>query len=157
MHNNNFFNPYMYQPFYRSSNLMNGFNNMTRAGSSLGVGSNLLRTSNTLGTASKGLTGIKGLLGKFSFSGFLNGASKTLNVVNQAIPVFYQVKPIFNNARTMFRIMGAVKDDNKPSTNKNITNNTNIINRNETNTINNIQNISSDYQTFNEENPTFFI
>jgi len=154
MHNNNFFNPHMYQPFYRSTNLMNGFNNITRTGSSFGIGNNLLGTSNTLGVSSKGLTGIKGLLGKFSFSGFLNGASKTLNVVNQAIPVFYQVKPIFNNAKTMFRIMGAIKDDNKPSTNKNITN---IINKKENNNINTNQNISSNYQTFNEENPTFFI
>lgn len=41
---------------------------------------------------------------KITFSGILNGASKTLGVINQAIPVFYQVKPIWNNARTMLRV-----------------------------------------------------
>lgn len=40
----------------------------------------------------------------FSFSNLLNGASKTLGVINQAIPVVYQVKPIWNNAKTMFRV-----------------------------------------------------
>jgi hypothetical protein len=42
----------------------------------------------------------------FSWSGLLNGTQKTLNIINQAIPVFYQVKPIWNNAKTMFRIIG---------------------------------------------------
>ena len=42
---------------------------------------------------------------KITFSGILNGASKTLGVINQAIPVFYQVKPIWNNARTMFKVV----------------------------------------------------
>ena len=41
---------------------------------------------------------------KISFTSILNGASKTLGVINQAIPVFYQVKPIWNNARTMLRV-----------------------------------------------------
>ena len=50
---------------------------------------------------------------KITFSGILNGASKTLRVINQAIPVFYQVKPIWNNARTMFRVIKGInsKDD----------------------------------------------
>lgn len=42
---------------------------------------------------------------KITFSGLLNGASKTLGVINQAIPVFYQVKPIWNNAKTMFKVV----------------------------------------------------
>ena len=41
---------------------------------------------------------------KITFSGILNGASKTLGVINQAIPVFYQIKPIWNNTRTMFKV-----------------------------------------------------
>lgn len=46
----------------------------------------------------------------FSFSGLLNGASKTLGVINQAIPVFYQIKPIWNNAKTMFRVAKAMNE-----------------------------------------------
>lgn len=50
---------------------------------------------------------------KITFSGILNGASKTLGVINQAIPVFYQVKPIWNNARTMLRVVkGLNQNDN---------------------------------------------
>lgn len=57
---------------------------------------------------------------KITFSGILNGASKTLGVINQAIPVFYQVKPIWNNARTMLRV---VKGLNNNDTNSNNINN----------------------------------
>ena len=104
MYGNSFVNPYMYQPYYQSANLVNGLRGINSA-------NNLSRVAG-IGSINNNLGGIKGLLGKFSFSGFLNGASKTLNVVNQAIPIFYQVKPMFNNAKTMFRIMGAVKEDN---------------------------------------------
>lgn len=78
----------------------------------------------------------------FSWSGLLNGASKTLGVINQAIPVFYQVKPIINNAKTMFRV---VKEINKPEINTNNTN-TNIQQSNNTK-INNT----------NNNQPNFFI
>lgn len=54
---------------------------------------------------------IKGFAGKTNWSGLLTGAGKTLNVINQAIPIIYQVRPIWNNAKTMFRIAGALKDD----------------------------------------------
>lgn len=153
MHGNSFFNPYMYQPYYQTSNLMNGIGGMRRAS---GFG----RAASGLGNANTGFAGIKGLLGKFSFSSFLNGASKTLNVVNQAIPIFYQVKPIINNARTMFRIMGAVRADGS-STTKNTSqipqrqsiNNSNSNNTTSTTFSSNV----ADYQTFNEKNPTFFI
>lgn len=47
---------------------------------------------------------------KITFSNILNGASKTLGVINQAIPVFYQVKPIWNNARTMFKVVKGLKN-----------------------------------------------
>ena len=56
---------------------------------------------------------------KITFSGILNGASKTLGVINQAIPVFYQVKPIWNNARTMFKVVkGLNSSDNSTSNTK---------------------------------------
>ena len=39
---------------------------------------------------------------------------KTLNVVNQAIPIIKQAKPVINNVKTMFRIMNEFKKvDNK--------------------------------------------
>ena len=57
---------------------------------------------------------------KINWSNILNNTQKTLNVINQAIPVYYQVKPIWGNAKTMFRMIGALKDDN----NTNVTSNT---------------------------------
>lgn len=48
-----------------------------------------------------------------NWSNILNNTQKTLNVINQAIPVYYQVKPIYNNAKTMLRMVNALKDDNK--------------------------------------------
>ena len=50
---------------------------------------------------------------KINWSNLLNNTQKTLNVINQAIPVYYQVKPIIGNAKTMFRMVNAIKDDNK--------------------------------------------
>jgi len=40
----------------------------------------------------------------FSFTNILNGAQKTLNIINQTIPVVKEVKPIFKNARTLFNV-----------------------------------------------------
>ena len=56
----------------------------------------------------------------FSWSSLLNGASKTLGVINQAIPVVYQIKPIWNNAKTMFRVAKSMNSADK----KNVTTST---------------------------------
>ena len=54
-----------------------------------------------------------GLLQKFiqgfSFQKFLDGTQKTLGLIDQAIPVYNQMKPILNNAKTMFRIVDELK------------------------------------------------
>lgn len=62
-------------------------------------------------------SGIGSLKQKFDWGNFLSNTQKTLNVVNQAIPIFYQIKPIWANAKTMFKIMGALKDDDKEEEN----------------------------------------
>ena len=49
-------------------------------------------------------TNLLSLLKNIKWGSILDGTSKTLNVINQAIPVVYQVKPIINNAKTMFKI-----------------------------------------------------
>lgn len=76
--------------------------------------------------ARKGL--LSGLFGvsKINWGNLLNNTQKTLNVINQAIPIYYQIKPIYNNARTMFRVFGAMNDNSKEtntSSNSNLTNN----------------------------------
>lgn len=49
-----------------------------------------------------------------NWRGFLNNTQKTLGIINQIIPIVYQVKPLVSNARTLFKIAGAVNsnDDN---------------------------------------------
>lgn len=81
--------------------------------SSLGSFGGLFRR----GGGRNSLAGIGGVRPKFDWSSFLSNTQKTLNVVNQAIPIFYQIKPIWSNAKTMFRIMGAIKDDEDENTN----------------------------------------
>ena len=71
-----------------------------------------------LGSATKAST--------FTFTGLLNGASKTLGVINQSIPVFYQIKPIINNAKTMYRVAKEINSNDRKN------NNTSINNRNNT-------------------------
>lgn len=56
-----------------------------------------------------------GIRPKFDWGSFLSNAQKTLNVVNQAIPIIYQIKPIWSNAKTMFKIVGALKEDDDKS------------------------------------------
>ena len=91
--------------------------------------------SNAMNAASVGKTGLfSGLFKKFSLSGFLTGANKTLNVVNQAIPIYYQIKPMVNNAKTMFKVMSAVKKTDNKENNVNSANVNTI--KKETNLVN---------------------
>lgn len=91
----------------------------------------------------------------FSWTGLLNGASKTLGVINQAIPVVYQVKPIWNNAKTMFRV---VKELNKSDTPNHTSNsNTNAMNSTTSSNHNsNNSNTATNNHNNNNDLPTFF-
>ena len=60
--------------------------------------------------------GVLGGLKSMNWGGLLSNAQKTLGVINQTIPIVYQVKPMINNARTMFKIANTLKED-KPVTN----------------------------------------
>ena len=104
MYGNNFYNPYMYANFMNNAALGRTIPRITKSGFNL---NNLFK--------------------KFSFTGFLSGASKTLNVVNQAIPIYYQVKPMISNAKTMFKVMNAVRDNNETNKKSNTPTNTNYV------------------------------
>lgn len=60
-----------------------------------------------------------------NWTNILNNTQKTLNVINQAIPVYYQIKPIYNNAKTMFKMVNIMKDDQnkEPEKEKNTSSN----------------------------------
>ena len=47
---------------------------------------------------------------KFNWSQFLNNTQRTLGIINQAIPIVYQIRPILSNAKTMLRIASAIDE-----------------------------------------------
>lgn len=73
-----------------------------------------------------------------NWSNILNNTQKTLNVINQAIPVYYQIKPIYQNAKTMFKMVNILKNDNSD---------------NHTNS----DNLNTDEKNTNFQGPVFFI
>lgn len=68
---------------------------------------------------SKGFSLAKGI----NWGGILDGTQKTLGVINQAIPIVYQVRPILSNAKTMFKIADEVKSNDSLADKKEIKNN----------------------------------
>jgi len=97
---------------------------------------------------------LAGLKGKLNWSSILTNTQKTLNIVNQAIPLVYQIRPIIDNAKTVFKIIGAVKEEDTPN---NITKNSNNINHHTTTTkSSNVSNVQNSYQS-NRNQPNFFL
>ncbi len=78
-------------------------------------------------------SGLLSSLKNINWSTFLGNAQKTLGVINQAIPIIYQVRPIVNNAKTVFKIANSLKDNNEIVTSKGNVNPNNNITKNETN------------------------
>ena len=69
-------------------------------------------------TATSGLG--RGLFGGalrsgINWSGILNGAQRTLGLVNQAIPLVKQAAPMVRNAKTMFKVMNEFKKVDTPT------------------------------------------
>lgn len=67
--------------------------------------------------------GVKSFLSKLNIGSFLNSANKTLNVINQAIPIYNQVKPMLSNAKTVFKVISAMKDTDNSTQNVSESNN----------------------------------
>ena len=106
------------------------------------------------GVASTGALGVQ-TASKVTFSSLLNGASKTLGVINQAIPVFYQVKPMWNNAKTMFKVMKEFKKVDLPQTNQINTNDTKTNVNEQAETTTNQSSLTQNKE--NSNSPTFFV
>ena len=60
-------------------------------------------------------------LKNIGWSNILDGTQKTLGVINQAIPIVYQVKPVVSNVRSMFKIASAINEPIKENTIKKTT------------------------------------
>lgn len=78
----------------------------------------------------------------------LSGTQKTLNIINQAIPIVKQMQPVMKNAKTMFKIMNEFKKNENTTQKSN-----NSKNNQETNN----ENISQQKYEEYKEGPTFFV
>lgn len=108
-------------------------------------------------TATLGSTAATGssIFSKINWSSLLSNAQKTLGVVNQAIPLYYQVKPVLKNLTALGKIgkeFTKISGSNNQNSNKvkqesiidNATNNSVVTN--------NITSKQNDYPT-----PTFYL
>ena len=84
-----------------------------------------------------------------NFSAILSNTQKTLNIINQGIPVIKQISPIMRNAKTMFKVLNEFK---KEDTLKNVS--TKINNNKSTNIESNSK---SEIPTINNNGPTFYV
>ncbi len=66
---------------------------------------------------------------KINWSSILDGTQKTLSIINQAIPVIYQIKPLYENAKTAFKVVNILKEDDKNNRKNNMSNNVNTTNK----------------------------
>ena len=57
------------------------------------------------------------LIKSVTLGGTLDKISKFLNIANQAIPIYKEIKPIFNNTK---KVLNLVKEINKPVNKKTI-------------------------------------
>lgn len=113
-----------------------------------------------LGGAGAGAVNAASGASKLTFTSILSGASKTLGVINQAIPVFYQVKPIWNNARTMFRVVREINSDNprnSSSYNNTVRNNQNISNNDSNKNVSEAIFDEKKQKKEEDNSPTFFV
>ncbi len=125
----------------------NGFYNMPFVNpyNAVGVASALPRTGGLL--SKLGLRNI-------NFGNILTNTSKTLNVINQAIPVVKQVGPMFNNMKSILKVASLFNDATTPSNNNNNNNSSNNKVNNETSGEKNKNTITNNSYS---NSPNFFI
>ena len=108
----------------------------------------------TLGSVTKAGSSI---FSKINLSSLLSNAQKTLGVVNQAIPLYYQVKPVFKNLKALGKIgkeFTKLNENNNQNSNRSTQQDavTNISSNNNEATTSNIADSQNDYP-----NPTFYL
>ena len=82
-----------------------------------------------------------------NWSSILNGAQRTLNLVNQAIPLVKQAAPMVRNAKTMFKVMNEFKKVEGPSS----------VSFNSSNEFGSNDGMTENAQMISNGGPTFFV
>lgn len=91
--------------------------------------------------------------GGIKWGNILDYAQRTLNLINQGIPLVKQASPIIRNAKTMFKVMNEFKRLDSVTTNNTTTNNVNV----NTNINNTDKNTSTNSNITYDGGPVFFI
>ena len=102
-----------YAPYFNAMNMTRSVSPFATAGSS---------AINSFSQAAK-TGGLFSKIGgsKITLSGILTGAQKTIGTVNQIVPLYNQVKPMFQNSKILLNIAKGLKGDG--NSNKNFTRN----------------------------------
>ena len=107
---------------------------------------------NAIGSTSTKSGLFSSLFGGGKLSSFINGTQKTLNIINQAIPIVKQMSPVMRNAKTMFRVMNEFKKVDTPIANNKVEiSNTNVLEKKEEEVIEEKPIVT------NSNGPTFFL
>lgn len=77
------------------------------------------------------LFGITSLFRRINWGSLLTNTQKTLNVMNQVVPLYHQVKPMIKNFKTLSKIGKEINNVNNNNNNK-----TNDVKQNINNTVN---------------------
>lgn len=99
------------------------------------------------GASSLARSGLLRSLRAINWGTFLGNAQKTLGVINQAIPIVYQVRPILGNARTIFKIANGLRSTSNTNTRNEVIDNAN----------NYTEKTTPIYNTENISKPIFFL
>ena len=121
-----------------------------------GVGTGLRTMSRGGGLLSR-LTGSIGATKSINWPSILNNASRTLNVVNQAIPIVKQVGPMYNNMKSMLKIASLFKDETDPSPKSNNVSSSSNTNNNSTSDASNLEKENTIINNNYSNSPNFFI
>lgn len=170
-------NPYGFNIGYNMANYMPymGMGNIRGMRSTAGFGrlANMGRMAGA--TNGMGRMGLFGRLGNsiraINWSNLLNNTSRTLGVINQAIPIVKQTGPMINNMRSMLKVASLFKDEtdgkkksynnNSSYTNSNdnsyIDNNNKLNNDNSKNNYIEIENEKKEDTINNSTLPNFFV
>ena len=93
-----------YNPLFNTTNMARSISPFPTAGSSVING--ITQVSKNRGLFSR----IGG--SKISLSGILNGAQKTIGTVNQIVPLYNQVKPMFQNSKILLNVAKGLRNNN---------------------------------------------
>ena len=80
-----------------------------------------------------------------NWNNILNNTQRTLGIINQAIPIVYQVRPLLTNARTLFRVASAINSNDDEERNE-------VVNDN-----NYSNNVSYEEQKKDSNGPIFYL